>query len=46
MPKSGTRMSNASIPYLMAGGNLGIVSEYDRIGPARKPKLLAEMATV
>jgi len=24
MPKSGTRMSKASIPYLMAGRNLGI----------------------
>jgi hypothetical protein len=34
-------MSTASIPYLIAGGNLGIAAEYDRIGLSRKPKLSA-----
>ena len=37
--QSGTRMSTASIPYRMAGGNLGIAAEYDQIGLPRKFKL-------
>ena len=46
MPKSSARMSTASIPYLMAGRNLGINRNMTRSVRLAKPELSAKMITV